>query len=110
MGWYLAAAYVNPQLVGSTQTNQVVEVVPHVRIPPSEMRKIAQVLDKFAGGKPLNWMEGHAFTRSDKSLPEVVDAANEQAARYAKEQVDRAEELVQNLDHLRARAKEWESE
>jgi hypothetical protein len=98
-GWYLAATY--PDADGAT-----IEVIPRVRLPAGDVEKIAKVLDRFASGKPMNWMPN--YKRSDSTLESVVHSANDQARDIVKEQLANAEELAKRLEALRARASEFD--
>jgi hypothetical protein len=103
MGWYIAATYLDELTDGLT-----VEVIPRVRLPAGDMEKVAKVLDKFASGKPMNWLDHQNYKRGDSSLEAVVHSANDQAKDLLAAKLAEAEEAVRRIEALRARAGEFE--
>jgi len=101
-GWYL---FVNrPTLAGLESANE--EIIPHVRLKPGEVIKIAKVLDRLSEGKPLNWTKG--AQRANISVEQAVVEANEEARDSVVRTLEEAKILVTQMELLKARVEEFE--
>lgn len=105
-GWYLTAA----ETIRQDSTTEVREIIPHVRIPGTEMERLGQVLDNFAKGKPQNWTTSHGYTRLDVSLREAIRQANIVARDEINRRIEYLKSAQQQLEMLAARAEEFDLE
>lgn len=96
-GWYL---YANRQEKGRN-----IEIIPRVRLSNAEAPKLAKVIDKFAEGKPLNWLPGsdHGDISLEQAFLEAIEAGGESV----RKQLEEAENAVERLENLRRRAAEF---
>jgi flavin-binding protein dodecin len=103
-GWYLLVN--RPTVAGLAQSNE--EIIPHVRLKPGEVAKIAKVLDKLSEGKPLNWTTGAG--RANISVEQAVNEANEEAREAVARTLEEAKILITQMELLKARVEEFETE
>lgn len=99
-GWYLLVQ--RPGDAGEP----IEEIIPHVRLRPDEVVKIAKVLDKLSDGKPLNWTEG--LRRANISVEQAVVEANREAREAVNRTLEEAKILITQMELLKARVEEFE--
>lgn len=104
-GWYITATNMD-----DPEQQHVEEIVPHVRLAGPIMEKLAQVIDNFTKDQPQNWNPNQGFVRTDMSLREAVRKANEEAQQTVQARIDYLTRAQNQLDMLRARAREFDTE
>jgi hypothetical protein len=101
-GWYL---FVN-RPVDTNFGLPSEEIIPHIRLKPGEVVKIAKVLDRLTAGKPLNWTED--AQRANISVEQAVIEANEEAREAVARTLEEARILITQMELLKARVEEFE--
>jgi hypothetical protein len=101
-GWYLLVQ----RPITVTSGIPVEEVIPHIRLKPGEVAKIAKVLDRLSEGKPLNWTKD--TQRANISVEQAVREANEEAREAVTRTLQEAQILITQMELLKARVEEFE--
>lgn len=100
-GWYLDVRR------DAEATDPGVEIVPRIRLTPTEAVQLGQVFDKFADGKPLNWTAPKE-KRDTRSVAENIEESNIAARAAVERALEEAEQAARRVAELRRQVGEFE--